>query len=66
VLGNARAKEAALRAALAAIEASGAPELVEKRIAELSEQALAQLNGLGSEGRALLTGATEALSRRRA
>jgi geranylgeranyl diphosphate synthase type I len=66
VLGNARAKEAALRSALAAIEASGAPELVEQRIAELSEQALAQLSGLGSEGRALLTGATEALSRRRA
>jgi geranylgeranyl diphosphate synthase type I len=66
VLGDPRAKEPALRSALSAIEASGAPELVEKRIAELSEQAVAQLSKLGSEGRSLLAGATEALSQRRA
>ncbi len=66
VLGDPRAKLPALRAALAAMTETGAPELVEQRIAELSSQALGQLGrGISSEGRALLTGATEALSLRR-
>jgi geranylgeranyl diphosphate synthase type I len=67
VLENPRAKEPALRAALAAIEASGAPALVEKRIAELSEKALGELQGAGvsKTGRALLTDATQALCSRR-
>jgi geranylgeranyl diphosphate synthase type I len=56
VLGNARAKPRAL----------GAQEQVEKRIATLSAQALHELErGVGPEGRALLVGATEALSLRR-
>jgi geranylgeranyl diphosphate synthase, type I len=66
VLENPRAKVPALRAALRAIEATGAPELVEKRIADLSEQALAQLSrGISPAGRELLIGATRALSLRR-
>jgi geranylgeranyl diphosphate synthase type I len=66
VLGNARARPAALRRALRAIEVTGAPERVEARIAELSSQALAELgSGVGARGRALLIGATEALSLRR-
>ena len=66
VLENPRAKLPALRAALSAIQATGAPELVEKRIAQLSEQALAQLErGVSPAGRELLTGATLALSLRR-
>jgi len=66
VLQNPRAKLPALRAALSAMTATGAPELVEKRITELSQQALAQLErGLSPAGVELLTGATEALSLRR-
>jgi geranylgeranyl diphosphate synthase, type I len=66
VLENPRAKVPALRAALAAIEATRAPELVEKRIQELSELALSQLSrGVSPLGRELLTGATQALSLRR-
>lgn len=66
VLGNSRAKLPALRAALDAIVASGAQALVEKRITTLSTQALDELGrGVGSEGRALLVGATESLSLRR-
>jgi geranylgeranyl diphosphate synthase type I len=66
VVGNSRAKLPALRAALDAIVASGAQALVEKRITTLSTQALDELDrGVGSEGRALLVGATEALSLRR-
>jgi geranylgeranyl diphosphate synthase type I len=66
VLGNARAKESALRAALDAIRGSGALEQVEKRIKELSARALRELKrGIGPEGRELLSGATDALSLRR-
>jgi geranylgeranyl diphosphate synthase type I len=67
VLENTRAKEPALRAALSAMEATGAPALVEKRIAELSEKALSELQGAGvsKTGRALLTDATQALCSRR-
>ena len=65
VLENPRAKPPALRAALAAVQATGAPELVEQRIAQLSEQALAELgSGISPTGRELLTGATVALSKR--
>jgi geranylgeranyl diphosphate synthase, type I len=66
VLENPRAKEAALRAALAAVEATGAPELVERRINQLAEQALAELGrGVSRTGRALLSDATQALCARR-
>lgn len=66
VLGNPSAKLADLRAALAAMQATLAPELVEQRIQELSSLALAELSsGVGSSGRALLVGATEVLSSRR-
>ena len=66
VLEKPRAKEPALRAALRAIEATGAPELVEQRIVQLTKEALAQLtDGLGTTGRELLIGATQALSLRR-
>jgi geranylgeranyl diphosphate synthase, type I len=66
VLENPRAKVPALRAALSAIQATGAPELVETRIAQLSEQALAELKrGVSPAGRDLLIGATTALCSRR-
>lgn len=66
VLENPRAKEPALRAALRAMEATGAPELVEARIQQLSEQALSELaRGVSPAGRALLTDATQALCSRR-
>ena len=66
VLENPRAKVPALRAALSAIQATGAPELVEKRIAQLSEQALGELQrGVSPAGRDLLIGATTALCSRR-
>lgn len=66
VLQNSRAKTPALRAALGAIEATGAPALVEKRIQELSALALAELSrAVSPAGRELLTGATQALSSRR-
>ena len=66
VLENPRAKEPALRAALSAIEATGAPEQVEQRIVQLAEQALAELeHGLSPAGRELLIGATAALCLRR-
>jgi geranylgeranyl diphosphate synthase type I len=65
-LGNAKASLPQLRAALAAISATGAPELVEKRISELSALALGELSrGVSAGGRSLLIGATEALSLRR-
>jgi geranylgeranyl diphosphate synthase type I len=66
VLENPRAKVPALRAALSAIQATGAPELVETRIAQLSDQALAELKrGVSPAGRDLLIGATTALCSRR-
>jgi len=66
VLENPRAKLPALRAALRAIQATGAVELVEQRITQLSEQALAELEkGVSPAGRELLTGATAALCSRR-
>ena len=66
VLENPRAKVPALRAALSAIQATGAPDLVEQRITQLSEQALAELErGVSPAGRALLVGATTALCSRR-
>lgn len=65
VSGNAKAKLPALKAALEAIRQSGALELVERRIRQLSARAVAELAPLPSEGKLLLTGATEALSLRR-
>lgn len=65
VLGNAGAKLPALQGALDAIVATGAVEQVEKRIATLSSDALKEVGRLPAEGRALLVGATEALSLRR-
>lgn len=66
VLENPRAKLPALRAALRAIQATGAVDLVEQRITQLAEQALAELErGVSPAGRELLTGATTALCLRR-
>lgn len=66
VLGNAKAKPPALRSALSAMQATGAPEQVERRIAELAEQALAELGrDVSPVGRELLIGATTALCLRR-
>jgi len=66
VLENPRAKVPALRDALSAIQATGAPEQVEQRIAQLSEQALAELErDVSPAGRELLLGATTALCLRR-
>ncbi len=65
VLGNPRAKVPALQSALDAIRATGAVEQIEKRIATLSADALKEIGRLSPEGRALLVGATEALSLRR-
>jgi geranylgeranyl diphosphate synthase type I len=66
VLENPRAKLPALRAALEAVRATGAPELVEQRITQLTEQALGALDkGISPLGRQLLTGATHALAQRR-
>lgn len=65
VVGNARAPLRDVRSALAAIEASGASELVERRIAELSDAALSAVrHGIGAQGRALLVGALDALAQR--
>lgn len=65
VLGNAKARPSELVAALALIELSGARGIVEARVRELADEAL---QGLGrpmtDEGRALLTGAVEALTQR--
>lgn len=66
VLENPGAKLPALRAALEAIRVTGAVDLVEERIVELSQQALFELEqGVSPAGRDLLTGATTALSLRR-
>ncbi len=66
VLNQPSAKPAQLRAAIAALQATRAPELVEQRIAELSSAALAELSrGVSASGRSLLVGATEALCLRR-
>jgi geranylgeranyl diphosphate synthase type I len=66
VLNQPAAKPTQLRAALAAVQATRAPELVEQRIAELSSAALAELSrGVSPTGRSLLVGATEALCLRR-
>jgi len=66
VLENPRAKVPALRSALVAIQATGAPELVEQRITQLSEQALSELeHDVSPAGRELLIGATTALCLRR-
>jgi len=66
VLGNARATVPQIRGALSAIRESGATQLVEERITQLSQSALSELGrGIGKSGRGLLVGATEALSFRR-
>jgi geranylgeranyl diphosphate synthase type I len=65
VLGNARAKAPALERALEVIRSTGAVEQVEQRIAVLSADALKEVERIAPEGRALLVGATEALSLRR-
>lgn len=66
VLENPRAKLPSLKAALKAVQATGAPQLVEQRIEQLSAQALEALKkGVTPAGRELLLGATQALSQRR-
>lgn len=66
VLGNPRASERALRQAVEAIERSGAREIVERRIDELVQASLGELDGaVSKQGRALLEGAARALTARR-
>jgi geranylgeranyl diphosphate synthase type I len=66
VLEKRKARVGELRTALAAMEATGAPARVERRIEQLSAQAISALTrGISREGRELLIGATEALSKRR-
>lgn len=66
VVGNDKASERELRAALGVLESSGAREVIEARVTELSNAGLAELKrGVSREGALLLTGATEALTARR-
>jgi len=65
-VGNARASEAELRAALAVLETSGARAAIEARVAELSRAGLARVeSGVTKQGALLLAGAAEALTARR-
>jgi geranylgeranyl diphosphate synthase type I len=65
VVGNASASDAAVRRALAVLEASGARGAIEARIGELVAKALDGLGaGMQGVGRELLTGAAQALSSR--
>lgn len=67
VVGNPRAKEPALRRALAVIDDCGARATVEARVAALRGQALAAIDrGITREGAVLLQGAVAALTERRA
>jgi hypothetical protein len=65
-VGNARASEAELRAALAVLETSGARAAIEARVDELSRAALARVQSdVTKQGALLLAGAAEALTARR-
>jgi geranylgeranyl diphosphate synthase type I len=67
VVGNPKAKEPDLRRALAVIDACGARAAIEARVLVLSQRALAALgSGITPEGAALLSGAIQALTERRA
>lgn len=67
VVGNSKAKEGELRRALAVLDDCGARAAIEARVAVLRERALDALgSGVTAEGTALLTGAIQALTERRA
>lgn len=67
VVGNAGAKDAAVKRALAVMDSCGARAWVEARVAELATEARKELGaGFTSEGNALLEGAISALTERRA
>jgi len=66
VVGNRKARDKDLRAALEILEKSGARAAVEARIAQLSRRALKAIGrDVTVEGRELLTGAVELLAQRR-
>lgn len=65
-VGNASASEVQVRAALSALETSGARAAIEARLAELLAAALREIkNGVTEQGALLLAGAAEALTARR-
>jgi geranylgeranyl diphosphate synthase type I len=67
VVGNARAKESAVKTALGVMDSCGARAWVESRVAELASEARKELGaGITPEGNALLEGAISALTERRA
>lgn len=66
VVGNARASDDDVLSALSVFERTGAQAEVEARVEELAKQALAALRGsVSAEGREVLRGAVDALTRRR-
>lgn len=66
VLGNARASDRQIQAAVELLDGCGAAQIVEDRIAQLSDEALAVLKApvLTRQGRELLKGAVRALTAR--
>ena len=65
-VGNARASDGQVRAALAVLETSGARAAIEARVAELSAAAMREIKtGVTGQGALLLAGAAEALTARR-
>jgi geranylgeranyl diphosphate synthase type I len=65
-VGNARASDGQVRAALAVLETSGARAAIEARMAELSAAAMREIkSGVTGQGALLLAGAAEALTARR-
>lgn len=65
-VGNAKATDAQVRAALSVLETSGARAGIEARVSELAQQGLGELaRGISRQGALLLAGATDALTARR-
>jgi geranylgeranyl diphosphate synthase type I len=66
VVGNARATDAQMRAALGVLESCGARGVIEARVTELCGAGLREIKrGVSRQGAALLLGAAEALTARR-
>jgi geranylgeranyl diphosphate synthase type I len=66
VVGNTRATDAEVRAALGVLESSGARAVIEARVTELTSAGLREIKrGVSRHGAALLIGAAEALTARR-
>ncbi len=66
VVGNTKATDGQLRAALSILETSGARAVIEARVSELSEAGLREVErGVSRQGALLLAGAADALTARR-